>query len=139
MNTKQIGDITELEVMLAFKKFGYSVLIPYGDYERYDLVIDNNGKFIRIQCKTAQKGDDSATFSIQCTSAHRKNGKVVSCKYSEEEIDYFATCFNDVCYLIPVSCCGRHKRLRLSQPKNNQSKDIVWAKDYELEKIIKEW
>lgn len=139
MNSKQIGDVTELEVMLAFKKLGYTVLIPYGDYERYDLVVDDNGRFVRIQCKTALTDNDLATFYIMCISSHRKNGKVVSCRYSEKDVDFFATCFKGVCYLIPISSCGRQKRLRLAPPKNNQSKDIAWAKDYELEKIVKEW
>ena len=54
MNTKRIGNITEMEVMLAFVKQGYNVLIPYGDCERYDFVADVNGKFLRVQVKTAR-------------------------------------------------------------------------------------
>ena len=48
MNSKQIGNITELETMLAFLKLGFNVLTPYGDCERYDFVVDANGKFLRI-------------------------------------------------------------------------------------------
>lgn len=40
MNSKQKGNITELETMLAFMKLGYNVLTPYGDCERYDFVVD---------------------------------------------------------------------------------------------------
>ena len=46
MNSKQKGNITELETMLAFIKLGYNVLTPYGDCERYDYVVDANGKFL---------------------------------------------------------------------------------------------
>ena len=45
MNSKRKGNITEFETMLAFMKLGYNVLTPYGDCERYDFVVDNNGKF----------------------------------------------------------------------------------------------
>ena len=43
MTSKHIGNITELETMLAFIKAGYNVLTPYGDCERYDFVVDNKG------------------------------------------------------------------------------------------------
>lgn len=47
-NTKYKGNITEIETILAFMKLGYNVLTPYGDCERYDLVADVNGKFLKI-------------------------------------------------------------------------------------------
>ena len=52
-NTKYKGNVTEIETILAFMKLGYNVLTPYGDCERYDLVADVNGKFLKIQCKTS--------------------------------------------------------------------------------------
>ena len=45
MNSKQQGNITELETMLAFLKLGYNVLTPYGDCERYDFVADVKDAF----------------------------------------------------------------------------------------------
>ena len=57
MNTKQIGNITELECMLAFVKAGYNVLIPYGDCERYDFVVDINGRFYKMQSKTSRSDE----------------------------------------------------------------------------------
>jgi hypothetical protein len=39
--------------MLEFLKLGYNILTPYGDCERYDFVVDVNGKFYKIQAKTA--------------------------------------------------------------------------------------
>ena len=51
LNSKQKGNITELECMLAFVKLGYNVLTPYGDCERYDFVVDIKGNFYKIQVK----------------------------------------------------------------------------------------
>ena len=48
MNSKKKGNITELETMLAFMKLGYNVLTPYGDCERYDFVVDVNGKLLKM-------------------------------------------------------------------------------------------
>ena len=51
MNSKKIGNITEVECMLAFMKLGYNVLQPYGDCERYDFVADITENFIKYNVK----------------------------------------------------------------------------------------
>ena len=139
MNSKQIGNITELETMLAFLKIGFNVLTPYGDCERYDFVVDANGKFFRIQSKTSHSDDNGASFSFSGRSCNRKDGKIVHHTYTNDEIDYFVTSFEGKCYLIPVDECGANKRLRILPTKNGQTKGITWAKDYELEEVVKNW
>ena len=57
-------------------------------------------------------------------------------RYTSDEIDYFATYFNNICYLIPVNECSTEKVLRFVPPKNGQVKGITFATDYELEKQI---
>ena len=137
MNSKQKGNITELECMLAFIKLGYNILIPYGDCERYDFVVDKDNKFYKIQSKTSSSDDDGASFKFSCRSSNRQNGAIVHHTYTKEEIDYFVTVFNGKVYLIPVEECGGDKRLRLQPTKNGQVRGITWAKDYELEEVIK--
>ena len=139
MNSKQIGNITELETMLAFIKLGYNVLTPYGDCERYDFVVDANGKFIRVQSKTSRTEDDGASFSFSCRSCNRKDGKIIHHHYTNNEIDYFVTTFNGKCYLVPVDECGNDKRLRILSTKNGQVRGVTWAKEYELEEVVKNW
>lgn len=139
MNSKYKGNITEFQCMLAFMKLGYNVLTPYGDCERYDFVVDVNGKFIKIQSKTASSEDDGASFHFSCRSCNRKNGKIIHHKYTKNEIDYFATTFNNKVYLIPVEECGADKRLRILPTKNGQIRGITWANKYELEEIVKTW
>ena len=139
MNSKQTGNITEFEAMLAFMKLGYNVLTPYGDCERYDFVVDVNGKFIRIQSKTSHSEDEGASFSFSGRSCHRKDGKIIHHHYTKEEIDYFVTTFNGKTYLVPVEVCGADKRLRILPTKNSQVRGITWAKDYELEEVVKNW
>ena len=136
MNSKQKGNITELEAMLAFIKLGYNVLTPYGDCERYDFVVDVNGKFIRVQAKTSNTEDDGASFKFSCRSCNRKDGKIVHHTYSNEEIDYFVTTFNGKCYLVPVEECSVEKTLRFCYPQSGQKKGITLAEEYELEKVL---
>ena len=140
LDTKQQGNITEVECMLAFLKLGYNVLTPYGDCERYDFVVDLNNKLYRIQVKTANVNHIEEGY-IEFITANKttRNGTFVRHAYTSEEIDFFMTFYNNQAYLIPINeCCkGGTKRLRLTPPKNGQIKGITFAKDYELEKVVK--
>lgn len=123
--------------MLSFIKLGYNVLTPYGDCERYDFVVDINGKFLRIQCKTSKSIDDiHSGFYFSCRSSHRLNGKIINENYSNEDIDYFCTFFNGKCYLFDVNKCKNSRKIRIIPPKNYQNDRISLSKDYELEVVI---
>lgn len=138
MNSKNIGNISELSCILAFIKLGYAVSIPYGDCERYDFIVDINNKLYRIQVKTANTNHLNEGYILfRCDNTTTQNGKIVHHSYTKDEIDYFATFYNDKCYLIPVGQCSKEKRLRLTTPKNGQTQGISFAKDYELEEVLK--
>lgn len=139
MNSKQLGNITEVQAMLGFLQLGYNVLTPYGDCERYDFVADVNGKFVKIQVKSSKVSDDGTKFSFNTASTHYSDGKCVHHSYSKEDIDYFATVYDNQVYLIPVGeCSARSQSLRLVPAKNGQTRGVKWAKDYRLEEVIKE-
>lgn len=132
MTTKQIGTITELQCATEFLKLGIDVSIPYGDGSRYDCIIDVNKKLYKIQIKHARPINNEG-FMFTCKSCNLIKGHRTNKRYSSEDVDFFATYFNDKCYLIPINECGTEKRLRFKQPVNNNSTNIYWAKDYELE------
>ena len=58
LTKNNIGNITELECILAFTKMGYQVSLPYGGQARYDFVAEKDGKFLRIQVKTSTDKED---------------------------------------------------------------------------------
>lgn len=134
LNSKQVGNVTEVECMLSFLKLGYNVLQPYGDCERYDFVVAVRGNFYKIQCKTAREIEGGIEFS--CKSLHRVQGKYVYEKYTKDDVDFFATSYNGKCYLVPQNECSNTKKLRFENPANSQIKGISFAINYELEKIL---
>lgn len=139
LDTKRIGNATELELMLAFTKQGCPVLTPYGDDERYDLVADIKGALIRIQAKTSSPIDEGRAFEFDCRRNIYERGKKVKREpYYDDDFDYFGTVWNGQCYLVPLSECKRCKRLRLEPSASNRGMRSVWATDYELEKIVAE-
>ena len=137
MTSKDVGNITEVSCMLEFMKLGYPVLTPYGDCQRYDFVVEINGKFYRIQSKTANDAYINEGYIVfRCDNTTTKNGKIVHHSYDENEIDYFSTFYDGKCYLVPVNECSREKRLRVTTPKNGETRGITLASEYELEKVV---
>ena len=137
MTSKDVGNITEVSCMLEFMKLGYPVLTPYGDCQRYDFVVEINGKFYRIQSKTANDAYINEGYIVfRCDNTTTKDGKVVHHFYDENEIDYFSTFYDAKCYLVPVNERSREKRLRFTAPKNGQIRGITFASEYELEKVV---
>ena len=136
LNSKQKGISTELQCLAAFGQLGIQTLIPYGDYARYDIVLDINNIFYRVQCKTATKKDDESYY-FSCRSTAANHSRAASRSYTKNEIDFFATIIENKCYLIPINECGVNtKTLRFVYPKSGQKAGVSLAKEYELETQI---
>ena len=137
---KQLGERSQAHIIARLLEMEYTVLTPYGDSSRYDLVIeDADGKFLRVQCKTAwmEAGDASIQFAATSLRSRSTNGKVA---YSRAgyvgQVDYFAVYSHELhkVYLIPANQIGEatRMRLRLTASKNNQQKGVKWAKEFEI-------
>ena len=75
---------------------------------------------------------DYIEFKTQST--HTNTQKTVYHNYSAEDVDYFATVYNNQCYIIPIEKIGsRSFRLRLKPTKNGQVKNINFAENFKLE------
>jgi len=138
LNTKQRGNITEVECMLAFLKLGYNVLTPYGDCERYDFVVDINNHLYKIQVKSANENHiNDGYIEFKTANKTTREGTFVRHAYTKDEIDYFMTAYNGQCYLVPIEECSTcEKRLRFTPPKNGQIRGITFATEYELERMV---
>lgn len=137
MNPNEKGRLTESLVLSYILGLGYSVSIPFGDKDRYDQIWDINGKLIRVQVKTARLNDkekNPANTSIKFNCKSIINGSTK--KYSSDDIDYFATWWDNKVYLVPVNECSVEKCLRFTSSQPNQP-NICWAKDYEVEEVLK--
>ena len=139
MDSKLIGNITELEVLTYVSKLGYQVSIPFGDRERYDQIWDIDGKLLKVQVKTSREIDNGAAAVFSCRSSRRSAGKNKNSRYQDTEIDYFATVWQGKCYLVPIQETSTEKILRFAPPKNGQTRGVNFAKDYEIEVILKKY
>lgn len=131
------GMTTELDCIRAFIAAGFQVSIPYGDCARYDFIADKDNKLLRVQVKSSSWVDATKTaFMFYARSAHINSKGVKQQTYDENQIDYFATFFENKCYVIPVQECSISKTLRFQPPKTGQLKGINFAADYELDKVL---
>jgi hypothetical protein len=131
-NTKSIGDVSQSRVMTALLASGAKVLMPFGDNARYDLVTERNGRFSRIQCKTARLRHGAIVFAIASSQYHRGGGR----RDYRGQVDEFGVFCpdNGRTYIIPARDLPlvREAKLRIERPRNSQIRRIRWAKQYEV-------
>lgn len=133
MNTRDIGNITCLKVMVRFLEKGYNVLTPFGDNTKYDFVAEKDGKFLRIQCKTARKVklSNSITFNLYVVASNYLGSRKKY--YTKEDIDLFATVWEDKVCILPIENIGERKTFTLSlnsKKEAKQIKNVNFLEDY---------
>ena len=129
------GLLTELHCQEEFSQYNILLSKPIVQDSRYDFIADINGNFYKIQCKTASLNEDDTCIGIKCytTNIRQRTKKV----YTANEVDYFYTWYKNKSYLIPFGVGGNaEKFLRFSVKIGGNQPNILWEKDYELEKIL---
>jgi|SRR5579875_21232 hypothetical protein len=139
-NPKAKGERSEAYIIARLLEVGYNVLTPFGDNAWYDLPIeDADGNFWRIQCKTGWLADDGACIEFKTASSYYHTRASRTTNHARKdyrgEVEYFAVYLPDMrkVYLVPIDHVGTASAfLRIVPTKNNQQKNVGWAKDYEL-------
>ncbi len=115
-------------MLAALVDVGYSTLLPFGGGHPYDIVLDDGGRFLRVQCKTGRllkEGVIAFPTAIWCRN--------LSYRSYEEDVDLFGVycpATKEV-YLVPIrDVPGKAASLRVSPARNGQARGIRWAKDY---------
>lgn len=138
--TKSKGNITELTCLMGFMSMGFDCSIPYGDCARYDMIVDTGDELFRVQCKSSSNPirngvRDLDAFHFSTVTQTTNTKETVRRRYDDEQIDYFATCYDNKVYLVPVTECSTDKTLRLKPPANNRDA-YNKAEDYLLENML---
>ena len=130
MTPSQIGERTEAAALAALVCAGKQVLLPFGEQRRYDLAYEEDGRLVKVQCKTGRLHDgiiDFRTMSIV-------RGAI---RDYLEDVDFFAVYCHELgnVYLVPVRDVPARSRacLRIDRPRNSQRSRIRWADPYLLD------
>ena len=108
-NTKVTGERSEAAFLNRASDQGFGVAKPWGDSLRYDFILDNGSRLLRIQVKCtesirAHAYETRATYSVG-------KGRAV---YTTKDIDFIAAHIVplDIWYIIPVEICTPAPMLR---------------------------
>lgn len=106
-----------------------------GNYQKYDIVVEKNGKFTRIQVKHSTEHDEGKSFTVKTRYDVRdtsKNQRVRHETYTSKDCDYFMTEFQGQFYLFPVFGTTETK-LWLSETRLKTQKS---AQDYLAKNVL---
>src|SRR5579859_7112877 len=97
LTRKQRGEMAEAAFLARAASLGLLVSKPWGESSRYDLIVDNGKRLLRVQVKSAHRAGPYGGYTIQ---AHGNTRKV----YDASEIDLLAAYVVpvDAWYLVPV-------------------------------------
>src|SRR5215208_7173649 len=125
------GAIAEAAITAAAVEPGLVVLRPFPEGRRYDLVIDNGERLLRVQCKSGRlKGSVIVVVLATCRHTY------VRTKYTAEDVDGIAIYCHELkqYYYLPIEAvAGRSAiRLRIGPAANNQETAINYAAQYQF-------
>lgn len=127
-----VGHRAEAAVLSELVRRGYRILVPFGVNQRYDLVIEGEGRFLRAQCKTGRLRNGVIEASAQSIQSNTR--RTVTRTYAGE-VDLFVVYCpdNEKVYVVPADeIPAGYISLRVDEPRNGQRKGVRWARDYEL-------
>jgi PD-(D/E)XK endonuclease len=132
---KDIGDRSQLAIILALNHAGYRILLPLGETTRYDLVTENDGVLRRVQCKTGRLKNGCVMFRTASSYYHHPHPNMPAKHYRGQIEDFAVYCVETgVVYMVPIDDLSAdwHASLRIDATKNNQAERVIWARDYEI-------
>jgi len=111
---KQRGEWAELCFMARAADRGFNVSRPHGDSASYDVGVEDNGRFMRVQVKSTtfrRKG----SFTCNIVGPKRQ-------RYASGKLDFFAVYLVpiDVWYIIPFEIVERNLSLNLTPRKGHK-------------------
>lgn len=137
LTTHEKGVVTELTVQREFIKHGFGVSVPLLPTSRYDMIADIYGNLVKVQVKTSRPIPDSDGFEFNLRSSRTHKWGVVTKLYDHNDVDLFATVFDNKVYVVPQYLVDGKCECRLrNSSKNNQVSGIMFAKDFELNNVV---
>jgi hypothetical protein len=122
---KQRGEWVELLFMTRAAKRGFNVSKPWGDSARYDVSVEQDGRFKRVQTKCTDRWNGSS-YSCGLYAAHQH-------AYTTRQIDYFAIYLiqDDIWYIFPAKTLIAQSAVILT-PHRADSKHARYKEAWDL-------
>jgi len=129
-NTK--GQLAVSKAELRAFELGFLPSRPLYD-ARYDLIIDNGKRLLRVQVKYADGRSTNSGGSVIVKLEYEDRQKNVY-THNNSEVDVlvvYIPCINKLCYFPKEVFIGKRKiSIRINNAKNNQKRRVITAEDY---------
>lgn len=132
MQKKQQGTVGVLRVAHVYQMLGYNVLLPLGDSQRYDLVIEKDGKLDRVQVKTTTEKRGVVTASTRVIGHNLKGVNIYHPTKTDFDILAVVEMKTQKVYAIPFDGSKQQIHFRTKQARNNQKRNVRLAHEYLL-------
>jgi hypothetical protein len=127
------GAIAEAAITAEAVRLGLVVLRPFPEGRRYDLVVDNGARLLRLQCKSGRLHRGVVVVTL-ATCRHTPRHGYVRTKYTAADIDGVAVYCPELnrCFFLPIEeVSGRSAiHLRVAPAANSQLTAINFADQY---------
>jgi len=136
LSTIQKGDVSEAYATAKFKEMGVPVLEPVSDNQPYDLVIEKDNKFQKVQVKTGHISDEAVKF--RCNRIHTNGSGHERKEYSKDDVDLFAIYVIETSniYIVPFSEANKNdNKLWLNKSRGNSRSK--YAENFKLTERFK--
>ena len=127
LDGKHRGELAELAFMRKAAALGFAVAKPWGDCDRYDVIVRLGKVFWRVQIKSACAKPSTRTHHRLKTTGSR------NVPYSREEIDFLVAYIfpEDAWYVFPVALVENRKVICVS-PGSKRSRFEQYREAWDL-------
>jgi hypothetical protein len=141
MDTKLRGDIAEQAVILFALHKNWGVAKPIGDRLPYDLILDVNGKLVKIQVKYAWYDKAKSNFVVDVRRTKTNRRIILRKPYLPSDFDFAVVFIDDLnlFYVFPSEVFinyGSEIHLVETDKRQRKPKSFVFRNAWEL---IEQW
>jgi len=129
LSNKSVGELAELAFMRKAASMGFAVAKPWGDNDRYDVIVRFEKVFWRVQVKSVLASQQSEhSYRVKTTGGSQS-------RYSADEIDFLvAYVFSkDVWYILPAELIAGHDSVSI-RPESKNCRLIKYREAWSLMK-----
>lgn len=136
-STKHKGDIAEQAVILKALQMGWEVAKPVGDRLPYDLIIDLNGKLVKVQVKSAWFDEAKQNYVVDNRRTKTNRRVMKRENYSSNDFDFAILYISDlsVFYIMPIEAFlsyGSEIHLVEDEKRQRKPKSAAYREAWQL-------
>ena len=119
---KEKGNAGLSMAIAYFGSNGYVVSIPLNDTQDYDLVVEKDDKFYKVQCRATNQLSKYNVYRLDLRSCGGTKGTVYN-RIIDTKIDFlFALCGDGTMFLIPKKAIKNSRSINLNKTKSKFDK-----------------